>query len=881
MFNLFQIDNTEVDHNEDGYTDGLAQDANDEEQVMMIENPQARYYMECSLYKTQPPPTAVVVPCRYSNISMNIHNLNTSQSTRIEINYLASSQGVGPFERANGRYVDDANGLGMVLGDEHVVIASNQASTLAMDIKNQHPSDFASPNKERLPLHNYEATSICDTAAAEVGALASHAKNTGHLTALELKPRMFKERPDAAVDLNGDLYAKANYTIMSFITAQQAKLDLELVPNEKRLEIRKCNGRLNPRNTQREPTFQVVLDALALTPCYSAFLTTADVPEVYMHQFWDSIHKHDTSYRFIMDRKKKFYLNLETFRDIFQICPRVHGQDFDELPSDEFIVSFFKELGHTREIKSITNVVVNQMHQPGELLLLSSTKVCLEIHPVLTSFVFLEHKSFRECTIRRMWTMLNYFGKISLTRLTTETVSKRNKIGMHTSRGDYLINTLRFVFANEVSQIYGARLPESMTSPEMRETKAYKTYLGYATGVTPPKKARKFKKPISPKLTTVPTSPNEPTKKSKRVKRPESTNAPTVGVVIRDTPGVSVSKKKAPAKADRGKGIELLSDAALFKDAQLKKALKKSRQETHKLQASGSSEGADFESEVPDESKSKSSDTRDSEDDNESDDNNDEGSENDDDSGNDAQDSERTNSDEEENPNLNMNVDEEEETQEEDYVHSLDYSVPTDEEKDDGNKEFDDEEYGDLYKDVNVRSKVTKHEEVGKGDVEMTDATRESGSQEKSYEQVIEDAHVTLTTSQNTEGSKQSSSVSSDFASKFLILDHVPPVVDEVASLLNVKVHQEDSSTQAPLLLSVPVTAILETFTVPATIVPLTITMITPLPQPTTPFPAPTTASSTTSIPALPNFSSLFGFDQRVSTLEKELSPFKQADYSA
>ncbi|GJS32297.1 hypothetical protein Tco_0530679 [Tanacetum coccineum] len=68
---------------------------------------------------------------------------------------------------------------------------------------------------------------------------------------------------------------------------------------------------------------------------------------------------------------------------------------------------------------------------------------------------------------------------------------------MHTSRDHYLINTLKFVSANEESQIYGARLPESMTSPEMRETKAYKTYLGYATGVTPPKKARKKKEKMT------------------------------------------------------------------------------------------------------------------------------------------------------------------------------------------------------------------------------------------------------------------------------------------------------------------------------------------------------------------------------------------------
>ncbi|GKC55767.1 hypothetical protein Tco_1083365, partial [Tanacetum coccineum] len=291
------------------------------------------------------------------------------------------------------------------------------------------------------------------------------------------------------------------------------KLDLELVPKEKRLEIGKCNERLNPGKTQREPTFQVVLDVFSLTLCYSTFLTTADVLEVYMHQFWDYIHRHDTSYRFRMDRKKKFYLNLETFRDIFHICPRVNGQDFDELPTDEVIVSFFKELGHNGESKSIADVVVDQMHQPWR---------------------------------------------------TFATIINKSLSGKTTS-----LDRLR---------------------------------------VTPPKKVRKFKKPASPKLTTIPASPKEPTNKSKKVKRPakKSTNAPTAGFVIRDTPGVFVSKKKAPAKADRGKGIKLLSDAALLEDAQLKKALKKSKQETHKVQASGSSEGANFELEVPNESKAKS-----------------------------------------------------------------------------------------------------------------------------------------------------------------------------------------------------------------------------------------------------------------------------------
>nr|GFB29586.1 hypothetical protein [Tanacetum cinerariifolium] len=150
---------------------------------------------------------------------------------------------------------------------------------------------------------------------------------------------------------------------MTSITAQQTKLDLELVPKENRLDIGKCNGRI-PRGLQpKKETFQVVLYTLSLTPCYPAFVITADVPEVYMHQFWNSVNKHHDFYRFKINKKKRFKLTLEVFRDIFQICPRIEGQDFDALPSKEATVSFLRELGHTRVINSLNDVVIDQIHQ--------------------------------------------------------------------------------------------------------------------------------------------------------------------------------------------------------------------------------------------------------------------------------------------------------------------------------------------------------------------------------------------------------------------------------------------------------------------------------------------------------------------------------------
>nr|GEV37108.1 retrovirus-related Pol polyprotein from transposon TNT 1-94 [Tanacetum cinerariifolium] len=114
----------------------------------------------------------------------------------------------------------------------------------------------------------------------------------------------------------------------------------------------------------KEETFQVVLDVLALTPCYPAFVITADVPKVYMHQFWNFVYKHYDFYSFKIDKKKRFKLTLEVFRDIFQIFPKIEDQDFNALPSEEDTISFLRELDHTRVINSLNDVVIDQMHQP-------------------------------------------------------------------------------------------------------------------------------------------------------------------------------------------------------------------------------------------------------------------------------------------------------------------------------------------------------------------------------------------------------------------------------------------------------------------------------------------------------------------------------------
>ncbi|GJY61631.1 hypothetical protein Tco_0462288 [Tanacetum coccineum] len=271
-----------------------------------------------------------------------------------------------------------------------------------------------------------------------------------------------------------------------------------------------------------------------------------------------------------------------------------------------------------------------------------------------------------------------------------KSILMRNIMFMHTAQDDSILGPMRFVSKSDDFQVHGALLPNRMTNKQMWDSTAYKTYLAYATGAASPKMKRKFKKLDSPSkkriLVTIEKEEPEPAK-----------------------------KVKTSRKAERSKGIDLLSEAALLEEAQVKKVLRRSHHETLIHKAGGSGDGTGSTSGVPDEPKGKSGDSGDEA--NEQGDDEDV-LESDDDLEQD--DDERTESD---NPRTS---DKEEETQDNEYVHTPEDYVPTDDETNDESNDVDEEEYDridkELYGDVNVRlidAEPTKEE---KGDKEITDS---------------------------------------------------------------------------------------------------------------------------------------------------------------
>ncbi|GJR16742.1 hypothetical protein Tco_0965269 [Tanacetum coccineum] len=374
-----------------------------------------------------------------------------------------------------------------------------------------------------------------------------------------------------------------------------------------------------------EPTIQVVLDALKLTPFYNAFEISVDVPEIYMQEISVTVTRHHSSLRFKLDGKS-YTVNVDNFRDILKICPK--------LPDLVF------------QVENKNSKKTNDMY-----------------YPCFTKFI------------------VDYF------MAKDQAILRRNKMFWHYARDDFMFTTIRVISKHNDTQEFGSILPQHLTNQAMLDSEAFKTYRAYTTGEKAPKSKAINKKTDS--------------KSSPKIKPSQASKGKRIKTLAKgDKPSITKTK-----------GLTVLSEVSLSEAEQMKLATKRSLIEFHVSHASGSGDGVDLQSKVPD----------------------DQGEEEDED-------------------------DDEHNNDENDKEHDI--STPPDYEltKEDENQEDDDtmgedqedEENGELYGDLNLN--------LDRQDAEMTDAQTN---------QETEEAHVTLTT--DTPVVKQQSSfISSDLVAKFI-----------------------------------------------------------------------------------------------------------------
>ncbi|GKD30792.1 hypothetical protein Tco_1241570 [Tanacetum coccineum] len=580
-----------------------------------------------------------------------------------------------------------------------------------------------------------------------------------------------------------------NHRTIDTTRAEQITLDDALVAPANRLKIGKNNLRLSSDLKSKEATLQVVYDVLKLTPFYKAFQITADIPEIYMQEA------------------------------MLQICPKLPNQQFEELPFEEAIITFLRDLSHSGEIKVIIDVNVNKLHQPwrpfaavinkwhvpseeSRLCLPSVGRFCLSVD---NKNVKKSNEMYYPCFTK---VIINFF----MTK--DQLIPRRNSVNWHYARDDYMFTTIKVVSRHEDTQLYGAILPNELTNDDIKNSESYKEYYAIASGVVPPKTKASVKKKHAGS-DQVPKAPQ-----GKRLKATAKVTKP--------------SKKKLPTQ-----GLETLSKVALTEEEQMKLATKRSLIETHSSYASGSGtdEGTGSKLGVPNVPTYESDDkeiywkSSDEEDDDEvgvhkdDEDNDDDGDDAEDQDADDQDDDDQYDDDQESDGQNDEDQDDEDQDDEDqddehtdsdndgdDFVHpklsTQDQEVRRNEEEGD---EESDEKSDEEIQGVNVKEEELDEEEINNEDeanelyrdvnvnlegrdVEMTEA-------QQTYlqtTQVIEDTHVIITPI-NPEGQQQSSSMSSGFVSNMLN----PNLDTGIDSIFNL-------NTKSTSLIDVPVTAIAE-----------------------------------------------------------------------
>nr|GFA42646.1 hypothetical protein [Tanacetum cinerariifolium] len=359
---------------------------------------------------------------------------------------------------------------------------------------------------------------------------------------------------------------------MATTIEQQVALDEALVPSTKRLRIGRSNLRLPSDIQSKEPTLQVVYDVLRGCPFFKATMATTIEQQVALDEALipsaqrlrighsnfrlpsDIQSKEPTLFK--MDTRKHI-VDLESFREMLHISPRVPGQSFAELPFEEEILEFLRFLGHSAQIKTLTDVNVNKLYQPWRSFAVVINK-CLTRKS--TGF-----DSLRLSQAQILWGLYHKrnvdYAFLIWEDLVYQVEHKNQK--KSNEMDDILFSIIKVVSRHQNTQQYGVILPIELNTEDIRKTKAYKKYYACATGeaAPKPKASAKKKKGGSASSTTLPT--------------PIATPTPTTTVVA--APRLSAAAKgKQPVRAT---SPTKPSDVERTEAEQLKIVLRRSRHE--------------------------------------------------------------------------------------------------------------------------------------------------------------------------------------------------------------------------------------------------------------------------------------------------------------
>ncbi|GKD70781.1 hypothetical protein Tco_1324871, partial [Tanacetum coccineum] len=120
------------------------------------------------------------------------------------------------------------------------------------------------------------------------------------------------------------------------------RTDEQIVPRSQWLTIGKSNLLFNAQKIQKNPIFQISVDILSNTNFFQAFTASANVPAIYLQQFWKTMSYND--------------LSADLLRKALGITPINPALPFELPPSGDTVIDFVNELGYPEPVEIVSSI---------------------------------------------------------------------------------------------------------------------------------------------------------------------------------------------------------------------------------------------------------------------------------------------------------------------------------------------------------------------------------------------------------------------------------------------------------------------------------------------------------------------------------------------
>ncbi|GJY27586.1 hypothetical protein Tco_0403353 [Tanacetum coccineum] len=347
------------------------------------------------------------------------------------------------------------------------------------------------------------------------------------------------------------------------------RTDEQIVPRSQWLTIGKSNLLFNAQKIQKNPIFQISVDILSNTNFFQAFTASANVPAIYLQQFWKTMSYNEKTgvYSCQLD-EQWFDLSADLLRKALAITPVNPTHPFELPPTGDTVLDFVNELGYPEPVEFVSSIRTNYVYQPWRAIL-SLLNQCLTgktsgsdkpRHPVLQMLwgivtqtnvdhaeliweeftqgiqTYFSHKASLKNPKKKATPLLIPYGRFSKVIIyylaSNNNIHRRPDSAVHHTGDDYVLGNLKFVPKGETVEVFGMAIPDPLITEAIQQSSYYPNYLKMVaanTKKTPRESAsvQPATKRATPKKTTTTTPVKQykpappPTKKPSKRKLPQ------------------------------------------------------------------------------------------------------------------------------------------------------------------------------------------------------------------------------------------------------------------------------------------------------------------------------------------------------------------------